>query len=262
MSKLKQIIKIYDNSKEYYNDKNQLHRLDGPAVHTDGFKFWYRNDKYHRVDGPAIEYPDGDKYWYQNNKRHRENGPAAINSNGTKYWYQNDKKHREDGPAVINSNGYKAWYQNGKYHREDGPAVINSSGYKEWYINDTKYTEKEYNIKIAEMNKKESCCSANVNFCSNCGFKLKDTNKVKKKSNTEYNSMHGLYNYINDNRFKHISKHFMIKLDTYFHGKKQLRKWSLNEILEIDKKDWLFIRGNGPVSFTTLLSFKDEIRKL
>ena len=61
----------------YYNDNNELHREDGPAMErTDGSKFWYKNRLYHREDGPAREYADGDKYWYKNGKLHREYGPA------------------------------------------------------------------------------------------------------------------------------------------------------------------------------------------
>ncbi len=53
----------------YYNEQNQLHREDGPAVEcANGDKYWYQNDKRHRVDGPAIEYTNGDKYWYYNNE--------------------------------------------------------------------------------------------------------------------------------------------------------------------------------------------------
>jgi len=49
----------------YYNDLNQLHREDGPAVeYANGTKFWYRNDQLHREDGPAVEYAHGFKYWY------------------------------------------------------------------------------------------------------------------------------------------------------------------------------------------------------
>jgi len=49
----------------YYNDLNQFHREDGPAIeHADGDKHWFRNDQIHREDGPACEYADGKKeYW-------------------------------------------------------------------------------------------------------------------------------------------------------------------------------------------------------
>ena len=76
----------------YYNDKEQLHREDGPAA----------------------EYLDGTKYWYINGKRHRLNGPAAEYANGDKSWYVNGELHREDGPAYEYADGYKAWYLNSK----------------------------------------------------------------------------------------------------------------------------------------------------
>jgi hypothetical protein len=49
---------IKDNgSKYWYNDNNQLHRLDGPAVESYyGSKEWWVNGKLHRLDGPAIEF--------------------------------------------------------------------------------------------------------------------------------------------------------------------------------------------------------------
>ncbi len=58
---------IVDEDKNIYwsNDKDQLHRLDGPAVeYADGSKEWYVDGKLHRLDGPAVEYTDGHKAWY------------------------------------------------------------------------------------------------------------------------------------------------------------------------------------------------------
>ncbi len=61
---------------EYYNDKGELHREDGPAIeYNNGTKHWYINNQLHRIDGPAIEHSDGSKYWFKNGKRHREDGP-------------------------------------------------------------------------------------------------------------------------------------------------------------------------------------------
>lgn len=51
----------------YYNDKDQYHRLDGPAVEWyDGDKAWYIDGKRHRLDGPAVEYANENKYWFIN----------------------------------------------------------------------------------------------------------------------------------------------------------------------------------------------------
>ena len=61
----------------YYNEQNELHREDGPAVEeADGTKYWYVNGKCHRLDGPAVEWADGSKEWWVNGKLHREDGPA------------------------------------------------------------------------------------------------------------------------------------------------------------------------------------------
>ncbi len=58
-----------DGTHYYYNEQDQLHRVDGPAVEwANGNKYWYQNNKLHRVDGPAIEYANGDKVWWYNNK--------------------------------------------------------------------------------------------------------------------------------------------------------------------------------------------------
>jgi hypothetical protein len=53
----------------WYNGKDQLHRLDGPAVQwADAYKAWYVNGKLHRLDGPAVEYADGYKEWWADGK--------------------------------------------------------------------------------------------------------------------------------------------------------------------------------------------------
>ncbi len=105
-----------NGTKQYLNDKNEPHRLDGPAIeYPNGDKEWYQNGKLHRVDGPAIEYANGNKYWCQNGKYHREDGPALEWADGNKYWYQNNKFHRLDGPAVEHANGNKSYWINNKF---------------------------------------------------------------------------------------------------------------------------------------------------
>ena len=100
----------------YYNEKGQLHRLDGPAIeYANGDKEWYQNNRRHREDGPAYERADGSKFWYMNGERHRLNGPAEILPRGNKFWYVNDKLHRLDGPAIEYFNGIKGWWVNGKF---------------------------------------------------------------------------------------------------------------------------------------------------
>ena len=75
-------------SKRWYNEHDQLHRIDGPAViHSDGTQYWYINGKLHRTDGPAVIYSDGDQHWYFNGNPHRTDGPAIIYSTGNQYWY-------------------------------------------------------------------------------------------------------------------------------------------------------------------------------
>ena len=81
----------------YYNEQNQRHREDGPAIEwANGTKEWWVNGQRHREDGPAVEYADGTKYWYVNGQRHREDGPAYEGSDGTKLWYVNGHELSEE----------------------------------------------------------------------------------------------------------------------------------------------------------------------
>lgn len=62
-----------DKSRFWYNDKDQPHRLDGPAYeYADGDKSWWVNGKRHRLDGPALECADGSKEWWVEGKRMSE----------------------------------------------------------------------------------------------------------------------------------------------------------------------------------------------
>lgn len=104
-----------DKTISWYNDKGQLHRLDGPAVEwADGDKEWWVEGKPHRLDGPAVEWANGAKWWYVESKLHRLDGPAIEWADGTKEWYVNDKRHRLDGPAIEHADGAKGWFVEGK----------------------------------------------------------------------------------------------------------------------------------------------------
>ena len=81
----------------YYNERNQLHRLDGPAVeYAYGDKEWWYDGKLHRLDGPAVDWADEYKAWYQNGKLHRLDGPAREWSNGDKEWWLNGKYYKTE----------------------------------------------------------------------------------------------------------------------------------------------------------------------
>ncbi len=89
--------RTFNNRIEYHNDKEQLHRLDGPAIeYKNGTKKWIINGKFHRVDGPAIEWSTGSKEWWINGRLHREDGPAIIFHNGEKQWYLNYLNYTEE----------------------------------------------------------------------------------------------------------------------------------------------------------------------
>ena len=90
---------IVDRNKNiyWYNDKDEYHRLDGPAFeYADGSKEWFFNGKRHRLDGPAFEYADGSKEWFFNGKRHRLDGPAIEWLDDYKEWWVNDKQMTEE----------------------------------------------------------------------------------------------------------------------------------------------------------------------
>ena len=108
---------------------------------TDVVEYYNEKDDLHREDGPAVEYANGKKEWFKNGERHREDGPAIEHANGEKHWYKNGKFHREDGPAVEYANGAKCWYKNGQIHREDGPAIEYADNNKEYWYNNIDYPE-------------------------------------------------------------------------------------------------------------------------
>jgi hypothetical protein len=89
-------VKVFNNRTEWFNSKNQRHRVDGPACeYADDHAEWWINGKRHREDGPAIEYAFGDKEWWINGQRHREDGPAIEYARGSKSWYLNGEKLSE-----------------------------------------------------------------------------------------------------------------------------------------------------------------------
>jgi hypothetical protein len=136
----------YNKNIRWYNDKEKLHRLDGPAVEwADGSKEWWVDGKVHRIDGPAFECADGSKSWYVNGER-----------------------HRLDGPAIEYANGNKAWYVDGKFHRLDGPAIEYADGDKEWWVDGKKMTEEEFN----EYTKPKPSCEGKIVEVDGIKYKL------------------------------------------------------------------------------------------
>jgi len=90
-------VEVTDKASKWYNEKKQLHRLDGPAIeYADGAKIWFQNGAYHRIDGPAVELSDGYKVWYQNGLRHRLDGPAIEYPDGDKEWWIEGKYYTEE----------------------------------------------------------------------------------------------------------------------------------------------------------------------
>ena len=131
-------------TKRWRNDKDQLHREDGPAIESvSGYKEWWINGKLHREDGPAVVYDNGNNYWFYEGLLHRDEGPAVIDAHGGKVWWVNGQLHREDGPAVE-KHSQKEWYLNNKRHRLDGPAIEYVYGAGEWWIAGKIYSKYEF----------------------------------------------------------------------------------------------------------------------
>lgn len=94
MESVENMLKINDGDRYWCNEKNKLHRTNGPAIeYCDGSKHWYTNGLRHRVGGPAIELNNGDKYWFIKGKCHRINGPSVEYANGLKEWFLNGVKY-------------------------------------------------------------------------------------------------------------------------------------------------------------------------
>ena len=80
----------------WYNDKDELHRLDGPAIQgCNGLKAWWVDGKCHRLDGPAIEDCNDLTEWWVDGKLHRLDGPAIEDCSGRKEWWVEGKRMSE-----------------------------------------------------------------------------------------------------------------------------------------------------------------------
>lgn len=93
--KYRVVVDLY-GAHRYYNQNNQLHRENGPAVvFEDNSRQWYLNGKLHRENGPAIEWGDRAGYWYKHGLMHRTDGPAVIWPDGATEWWLNGVKYTE-----------------------------------------------------------------------------------------------------------------------------------------------------------------------
>ena len=60
-------VEVTETVTKWYNESNELHRENGPAVErANGDKSYFINDKLHREDGPAVERANGYKFYYIN----------------------------------------------------------------------------------------------------------------------------------------------------------------------------------------------------
>ena len=109
---MKSKYKVYEDENGtiyWYNDKEQLHREDGPAEINPLYQLecWYYEGKYHRVDGPAVKHKDGHCEWWHHGVRHRADGPAIIWDDGETHWYYKGAKLSLIGiPAEVTIKGF------------------------------------------------------------------------------------------------------------------------------------------------------------
>ncbi len=88
-------------------------------VDLSGTRWFNEKGQLHRLDGPAVTLSNGDEYWYKNDKYHRDGGPACIWANGTVMYYTDGKLNRTDGQAVVYANtGSGHWFLDGKEYSE------------------------------------------------------------------------------------------------------------------------------------------------
>jgi hypothetical protein len=76
------------------------------VIDAQGNKCWFNErGQLHRLDGPAIEWWDGLTSWWVNGHRHRLEGPAIEDDTGVRRWWVMDKKltqeEFEQHPLVV-----------------------------------------------------------------------------------------------------------------------------------------------------------------
>lgn len=139
-----------DGTREYYNDYNQLHRIDGPAViWGDGIdkpnEWWENGEKYNPISSNGYGRYISIKRWEKDDQCHRVNNdlPALIRFNITcdlvrqyKEWAKtNTDPNTYFLPPILSL----SWCKDGLHHREgDLPAYI------EYRTNGHKVSERFY----------------------------------------------------------------------------------------------------------------------
>lgn len=93
------IVKVYEDSTEWFNKEGQRHREGAPAVewHDGSFKSWWLNGECHREDGAAVECANGYKRWYLNGRQITE---EEFNQRMNKSSYEG-KEVEIDGKKYI-----------------------------------------------------------------------------------------------------------------------------------------------------------------
>jgi hypothetical protein len=85
------MIIYYGGNKHYYEFKSNEQEYKNYKCWS--IQYYNEDEQLHRLDGPALEYWYGNKFWYKNGKLHREDGPAIIESStGYKYYFYNGEQ--------------------------------------------------------------------------------------------------------------------------------------------------------------------------
>lgn len=77
----------------------------------------YYDDKeqYHREDGPAVIWSDSEEMWCLHGKIHRTNGPAFIEPGCIEYWINDCQIFNSDDISLIDGNPENILYLKLKY---------------------------------------------------------------------------------------------------------------------------------------------------
>ena len=59
----------------------------------------------------------------------------------------------------VHDDGTREWFNlNDQLHRVDGPAIEYDCGGKCWYLNDKRYSEADFKLAVAKLNKPSDPC--------------------------------------------------------------------------------------------------------
>lgn len=79
-------------------------------IKENGTKIYYNDDEQeHRDDGPAIISVNGDRSWLTRGLLDNDDIPSVLRSTGAILWYKDFRPCRKNGPAFDFPTGHKMW---------------------------------------------------------------------------------------------------------------------------------------------------------